>query len=135
MIFVTGGTGFLGRHLVPALCRAGHEVRVLTRHPEANAWLNRYSKVKVVHGDLLDKDSVRQGIDGCRYVVHAGGMFRFWGNARDFLETNARGTEHVLAASLEAGVERLVHISTAAVIGDPGPNQILDESYPPRPAD
>lgn len=135
MIFVTGGTGFLGRHLVPALCRAGHEVRVLTRHPEANAWLNRYSKVKVVHGDLLDKDSVRQGIDGCRYVVHAGGMFRFWGNARDFLETNARGTEHVLAASLEAGVERLVHISTAAVIGDPDPNQILDESYPPRPAD
>lgn len=135
MIFVTGGTGFLGRHLVPALCRAGYEVRVLTRHPEANAWLTRYPKAKVVHGDLLDRDSVRRGIDGCRYVIHAGGMFRFWGNAHDFLETNARGTEHVLAASLEAGVERLVHISTAAIIGTPDPNLILDESYPPRPAD
>ena len=54
MIFLTGGTGFLGRHLVPALCRAGFRMRVLTRHPQANDWLKRYPSVEVVPGDLLD---------------------------------------------------------------------------------
>ncbi|MCB9453644.1 MAG: NAD-dependent epimerase/dehydratase family protein [Anaerolineaceae bacterium] len=135
MIFVTGGTGFLGRHLVPALCQAGYPVRILTRDPAANTWLNQYPQIQVVAGDLLDKEVVQQGVAGCRYVIHAGGRFRFWGNERDFLETNARGSEHVMAAAQAAGVERVIHISTAAVIGNPDPDSIIDESYPPNPAD
>lgn len=135
MIFVTGGTGFLGRHLVPALCQAGYSVRVLTRDASANSWLQRYPGVQIITGDLLDKDVIKRGIAGCRYVVHAGGMFRFWGDEQAFLETNAYGSEHVMAAAHAAGVERLIHISTAAVIGQPDPNLIIDESYPPNPAD
>jgi nucleoside-diphosphate-sugar epimerase len=135
MIFVTGGTGFLGRHLVPVLCRAGYSVRVLTRDASAHTWLHHYPSVQIVTGDLLDKDAVARGVQGCRYVVHAGGMFRFWGNEQGFLETNAQGTEHVIAAAHAAGVERVIHISTAAVIGQPDPTRIIDESTPARPAD
>ncbi|MCA9916010.1 MAG: NAD-dependent epimerase/dehydratase family protein, partial [Anaerolineae bacterium] len=135
MIFVTGGTGFLGRHLVPVLCQAGYSVRVLTRDASANSWLQRYPGVQIITRDLLDKDVIKRGIAGCRYVIHAGGMFRFWGDERAFLETNAFGSEHVMAAAHAAGVERLIHISTAAVIGQPDPNLIIDESYPPNPAD
>jgi nucleoside-diphosphate-sugar epimerase len=138
MIFVTGGTGFLGRHLVPALRRAGHHhIRVLTRRPDENPWLKRYSGVEVVRGDLVDAHVIEHAIEGCRYVIHAGGIFRFWvpGDDSIFFHTNARGTEHVLKASHKARVERVVHISTAAVIGEPDSDKIVDEAHPPRPAD
>src|SRR5690554_4550141 len=98
MIFLTGGTGFLGRHLVPALCRRGHTVRVLTCYLEQNTWLKRYPRVEVVPGDLLDSEVVVKGMRGCDSVIHAGGMFRFWGDERAFAATNALGTEHTLAA-------------------------------------
>ncbi|PJF40533.1 MAG: hypothetical protein CUN54_04900 [Phototrophicales bacterium] len=135
MIFVTGGTGFLGRHLVPALCRAGHRVRILTRHPAQNRWLDHYTDIEIIAGDLRDQDTLVKGMAGCRYVVHAGGLFRFWGASSDFEATNVIGTRNVLEAALDAEVERLVHISTIAVIGRPDKTAIMDETYPPRPVD
>lgn len=135
MIFLTGGTGFLGRHLVPALCRAGFPIRVLTRRPEQNPWLKRYPLVEIIPGDLLDTETIHKGIQGCQYVIHAGGKFRFWGDEQTFQATNALGTENVLKAALDAKVERLVHVSTVAVIGQPDPNGVMDETYPVRPAD
>jgi nucleoside-diphosphate-sugar epimerase len=135
MIFVTGGTGFLGRHLIPKLCRAGHSIRVLTRHPEANLWLRRYQSVEVICGDLLDPQTFSGSLWGCQSVIHAGGMFRFWGDDQAFLDTNMRGTEYLLAAAAGTGVERFIHISTAAVVGNPDPSRIVDETHPPKPAD
>lgn len=135
MIFLTGGTGFLGRHLVPALCRAGFRMRVLTRHPEQHPWLKRYPLVEVVAGDLVNRNALRQAVQGCESVIHAGGMFRFWGDERVFAETNARGTEHILDAAISAGVSRFVHVSTVAVVGHPDPRGIVDETHPAQPAD
>jgi dihydroflavonol-4-reductase len=135
MIFVTGGTGFLGRHLVPALCREGYPVRVLTRRPEDHAWLKRYPQVEVIRGDVTDAQTYRAALTGCQYVIHAGGIFRMWGDEREFLKTNFEGTQALLAAALEAGVERLVHISTVAVIGKPTSEGIIDETHPPQPLD
>ncbi len=135
MIFLTGGTGFLGRHLVPLLCRAGFQTKILTRHPEQNPWLQRYPQVEVIHGDLQDAEILMKAVEGCQYVIHAGGMFRFWGNEENFRVTNAQGTENVLEAALKAKVERLVHISTVAVVGHPDPSGIVDETHPAHPAD
>ncbi len=134
-IFITGGTGFLGRHLLPTLCRAGYQLRLLSRHPDHYAWLNRYPRTEVIQGDLLDGDVLRRAVVGCQYVIHAGGMFRFWGDEAAFQATNAIGTENLLAALKGSGIERLIHISTVAVIGQPDPRHIIDESYPPQPAD
>ncbi|MDX1993782.1 MAG: NAD-dependent epimerase/dehydratase family protein [bacterium] len=135
MFFVTGGTGFLGRHLIPALCREGHQVRVLSRHPDSNTWLQRYPSVEVVQGDLGDAARIATLIQGCRYVIHAGGLFRFWGDEQNFMRTNAEGTENVMAAASQAGIERVVHISSIAVIGHPDPANVIDETHPPQPAD
>jgi dihydroflavonol-4-reductase len=134
-VFVAGGTGFLGRHLVPMLCRAGYGVRVLTRHPQANAWLNRCPNVQVAQGDVLDGTSLRQGMAGCQFVVHAGGLFRFWGDETAFERTNVGGTANMLQAARDVGVERFIHISTIAVIGHPDPNRLIDETHPAKPAD
>jgi nucleoside-diphosphate-sugar epimerase len=135
MIFLTGGTGFLGRHLVPVICRAGIPLRLLTRHPGAYPWLAHYPQVEVVAGDLLDAELVAQAMQGCTQVIHAGGMFRFWGDEQAFTAVNAKGTENVLRAAVAQRIERLVHVSTVAVIGHPDPTRIIDETEPPDPAD
>jgi nucleoside-diphosphate-sugar epimerase len=135
MIFVTGGTGFLGRHLVPSLCHAGHTVRVLTRQPDKHHWLSHYPNVEIIQGDLLDRDILFKGVAGCKSVIHAGGIFRFWGNPDVFKATNALGTQHVLEAAVQAQVERFIHISTVAVIGQPDPARIVDETHPAYPVD
>jgi nucleoside-diphosphate-sugar epimerase len=135
MIFVTGGTGFLGRHLVPSLCRAGHTVRVLSRQPDKHPWLSHYPNVEIIHGDLLDRDTLIKGIAGCQSVIHAGGMFRFWGNPEAFEATNALGTQYVLEAAVQAQVGRFIHISTVAVIGQPDPAGVVDETHPAHPVD
>lgn len=135
MIFVTGGTGFLGRHLIPMLCRAGYPVRVLTRQPEQHNWLKRYPRVEVIAGDLRDRKALDGQLEGCGYLIHAGGLFRFWGDSRDFDETNALGTENILAAAVQAGIERVVHVSSIAVIGQPDPQNVIDETYPPNPVE
>ncbi len=135
MIFVTGGTGFLGRYLLAVLCRAGHRVRVLTRHPEQHDWLADFPHFEVVRGDTTDAEAMMRLIKGCRYVIHAAGLFRFWGDDRDFMQTNVTGTENVLAAAKANDVKRVVLISTVAVIGQPHPTDVMDETYPARPAD
>jgi dihydroflavonol-4-reductase len=135
MIFVTGGTGFLGRHLIPALCRAGYAVRVLTRQPAASPWLQRYPQVEVIPGDLVQPETYMWALAGCQAVIHAGGIFRMWGDEQTFLENNVQGTALLLSAVQNFPLERFVYISTTAVLGQPDPHNVVDETYPPRPMD
>lgn len=132
---VTGGTGFLGRHLVPALCRAGHSVRVLTRDPAAHPWLARYPNLQIVSADILDAERIAEAVAGCTYIVHAAGLFRFWGERDVFERTNAGGTENILRAAVKTPIKKLVYVSTVAVIGTPDPERIVDEAHPVNPAD
>lgn len=135
MIFVTGGTGFLGHHLVAMLFRAGYSLKVLSRDPARNCWVKRYPSVEIVQGDFGNQATLVEAMDGCQHIIHAGGLFRFWGKEEHFLETNARGTSNMLEAAAQVGVERFIHISTVAVIGQPDPANIIDETYPPQPVD
>ncbi len=133
--FVTGGTGFLGRHLVPALSRAGHRVRLLTRDPASHPWLTSFPNVEIIRADILDGDRIAEAVAGSTYVVHAAGLFRFWGPREDFERTNVGGTENVLRAVVKSPVEKFVYVSTIALIGTPDPNRVVDENHPAHPAD
>jgi dihydroflavonol-4-reductase len=133
MIFVTGGTGFLGRHMVPALHGAGYSLRVLTREPQP--WLRAYPRVEVIQGDLTQVETYQRALQGCQYVVHAGGKFRMWGDTQSFLDNNVLGTALLLSAVRDMPLERFVYVSTIAVLGSPDPDHIVDESYPPHPMD
>ncbi len=134
LTLVTGGTGFLGRHLVPALVEAGLKVRALVRSPERAAWMEPLG-VELAFGAVEDEPSVRKAMSGCRYVVHAAGHFRFWGRRETFMRTNVIGTADVMAAAADEGVRKFIHISTVAVIGNPIPGRVIDEEHPPDPAD
>jgi dihydroflavonol-4-reductase len=134
VILVTGATGFLGRNLCPYLVEQGHPVRALVRSTSDAGFL-RDLGVELVQGDVRHPDSVRQAVRGCRWVVHAAGKFRFWGRREDFFDINVRGTAAVAQATLGAGVERLIYISTIAVIGAPRSGQLLDEQVQCAPCD
>jgi dihydroflavonol-4-reductase len=131
LIFVTGGTGFLGYHLVPYLLASGYRVRLLVRSETGQAPRG----VETVRGDVTDLHSVQCGIQGCQYVVHGAGLFRFWGTEGDFHQINVKGTSNVVQSALQAGVKRFVHISTIAVIGQAPVGTPITEETPCRPLD
>ncbi len=135
MIFVTGGTGFLGKHLIASLCRQGFRLRVLTRTPSFHPWLHGYANVEVIEGDIRDEQLVREGIAGCDYVIHAGGKFAFWGDEQEFEDVNVHGARNVLEACRDSDVKRVIHVSTVALIGTPLQETVIDENHPLNPQD
>ncbi len=133
-VLVTGATGFLGHHLVDHLVRAGYPVRALVRAASDTRQLRELNVEQVV-GDIRDAAAANRAVAGCDYVIHAAGLFRLWGPARDFERTNAEATAYVLEAARRHGVERLIHISTVAVVGQPPAGGVIDETTPCQPAD
>ncbi len=134
MILVTGATGFLGHNLCPYLVGRGHRVRVLVRTTSDVTFL-RDLDVELAYGDVRDPEAVLRAARGCRQVIHAAGKFRFWGRYEDFFAVNVQGTAHLLEASVHAGVERFIYISTIAVVGAPRSGQLLDEHVQCVPRD
>ncbi len=134
MIAVTGATGFLGHHLIPLLVQRGHTVRALVRCNSDGRFLHDHH-VQWVAGDTREPESLAKLMDGCDAVIHAAGLFRFWGRRDDFFSVNVEGTRHVLEAARQANVKRFIHVSTIAVIGAPKPHTIIDEAYPCDPRD
>jgi len=135
MIFVTGGTGFLGKHLLAQLCRNGYQLRVLTRTPDIHTWLDAFPNIEIIEGDIRNKALIHESIKGCQYVIHAGGKFAFWGDEYEFEDINVNGARHVMDACRDHKVERVVHVSTVALIGIPDKDGIVDETHPVNPQD
>lgn len=133
-IFVTGGTGFTGGHLCRKLADLGYGVRALARSPEKATGLER-DGIEVVPGDLINRDSLARGMEGCNTVYHIAAAFRREGIPdREFWEVNVKGTENMLAAAVDRGVGRFVHCSTVGVHGHVD-NPPAGESAPYKPGD
>lgn len=117
-VLVTGGTGFVGSHSVAALVRAGHEVRLLVRSPaKVEATLARHGVTvgEVLEGDVLDTASVEAAADGCKAALHAANVYSFDPRpaARAAMrEVNEQGTERVLRAATDAGLDPIVYVSS-----------------------
>ncbi len=127
-VFVTGGTGFLGRQIVKRFVAAGHEVRCLVRSTGASPFLQQPG-VQLVPGDLRDKASLAAGMKGCGWVINAGALFNFWiPDTGLFREVNVGGTQNVMEAVLEAGISKVVHVSTVVVFGKPVTSPVKEDT-------
>ncbi|MBN9418914.1 MAG: NAD-dependent epimerase/dehydratase family protein [Candidatus Eremiobacteraeota bacterium] len=118
-VLVTGGGGFVGSHLVRALLARGHQVRVLARSPKSVEIL-RDQSFETVLGDLKDRDSLNAAVQGCERVFHCAADYRLWSlNYRELYENNVDGTENLLKACKEQGVQDVVYTSSVAAVGIP----------------
>jgi dihydroflavonol-4-reductase len=116
-VFVTGGTGFVGSHLVRHLLARGEEVVCLVR---ANSNLENLQAlpVRFVTGDIRNFDSVRAALGDCRVIYHCAADYRLWCKDPDCMyAVNVEGTKNVLQAASEAGVQRVVYTSTVGCLG------------------
>ena len=134
MDLVTGGTGFVGAHVVRALLARGEKVRCLVRPSSRLANLEGLP-VEIVSGDVRDAASVREAVVGVRRVFHCAADYRLWArDPREIQECNVGGTENVLGAAADAGVDRIVHTSSVGALGLTSDGSPADERTPVSPS-
>ena len=129
-VLVTGATGFLGSHLTPLLLERGDAVRVLARSPEAAETFD--GRVEVVAGEVESPESLAAAVEGVRQVFHLAGRVSRDPEAADALRrVHVDGVRNLAAAAREAGVRRLVLVSTSGTIAvSEHPEPDTDEGAP-----
>lgn len=128
---ITGGNGFVGRHLVSALQERGDTVRVLASPTADVTWLGERA-VAIFRGDVRRPETLQDPMDGADAVVHLVADTRPWGPRQHSYAVNVLGTENICRAALKAGVSRLVHVSTFMVY-DTAVRRPLTEDDPLAP--
>lgn len=128
-VLVTGGSGFLGRHLVDALLARGERVRVFDRVQSFEVE-DASELVEFVIGDVRCPDDVRAACRGVRTIFHCAAYTEPWGSRDDFFGINVGGTRNVVEAALAGEAERLVFTSTGSVVIDGTDIKMGDESLP-----
>jgi dihydroflavonol-4-reductase len=127
-ILITGGTGFLGSYLARRLADGGHPVTVLRRESSRPSALEDVN-VRYEIGDVCDASSVRRATSGQDVVIHAATGVTGDGARPECFEINVAGTRNVVGACLDAGVGRLVHVSSVAAIGVPHDETPANEDF------
>ena len=108
IIAVTGGTGFVGQHLLDLATGRGHTVRALTRRPQQPR-----DNIEWVEGSLEDRDTLERLVQGSDAAIHIAGVINA-PNAAGFEAGNVKGTLAMLAAATAAGTRRFIHVSSLA---------------------
>lgn len=119
-IFLTGGSGFVGSHVLPALLAAGHDVVALARTPKSAATIAERNATYAARlttriGDVTNPASLPAALVGCDAIVHLVAIPRDWNNGADLLRINTAGTEAMIAAASAAGITRFVHLGALGV--------------------
>lgn len=126
--FVTGATGFLGGYLVEELLADGHDVVALCRTPDEAGDLAEKG-VEIVEGDITEKESMREAMDGTDGVFHLAAWYRVGVDAGDLPERiNVDGTRNVLELVDELDVPKAVYTSSVVVNSDTN-GKLVDERY------
>jgi nucleoside-diphosphate-sugar epimerase len=129
-IFLTGGTGYIGRALARRLVETGHEVRALVR-PTSNSEPLRQLGVATFTGDVADRLSMREGMSGADYVVHAAADLDLAGPPERMRQANVQGSENVASLAYKLGVGRFLSVSSMAYFGgSPSDGSVADETAP-----
>eukprot|EP01135_Chromosphaera_perkinsii_P004289 Nk52_evm1s276 gene=Nk52_evmTU1s276 len=128
-VFVTGGGGFVGRNLIKQLIADGYEVVAMTRSEGSKSTVEKLG-AKNVHGDLSSVEELASAMKGCDAVFHIAALASLDGPWEIFERDNIVATENVVNGALKAGVRRLIHCSTEAVLCGENPIINADETAP-----
>ena len=131
-VLVTGGTGFIGRHLIRALAEEGHSLKILVRSREKAPSVSPWGEPIV--GDLTASDTLDQAVDGAQAVIHGAGAIR--GNSlQDFRDGNVVSARNLAEACLRKGksVERFIYFSSLSGFGPSSNDTLPVEDTSPGP--
>lgn len=131
MILVTGATGFIGGQLARALVAQGEAVRVLARDPGRV----QVAEVEAVRGDLGDPASLAAAVQGVDRVYHCASWIAYKAPWEQVWQVNVQGAANLLDACVDAGVRRVVHMSSVAAGGPSPDGRPVREDDPPAPLD
>jgi nucleoside-diphosphate-sugar epimerase len=130
--FITGASGFIGTHLAEELLRRKWQVSVLVHERD----LPQPQRFQIIRGDIKEDGTLREMFQGTDVLFHLAAVL---GAARidknEFFKINAEGTENVLKAAREARIKRIIHFSSAGVLGSVKENRAVEEDHPPSPQD
>jgi len=130
-VLVTGGTGFIGSHLVERLVALGCRVRCLVRRTSSLTRLP-VSRIELAYGELATGEGLDEAVRGVDVVFHLGGVTKALSTS-GFYRGNVRGTENLLRAVERAAPRRFVHVSTLAAVGPSPDGTPLAEDAAPHP--
>lgn len=119
-VFVTGGTGFVGSYIIRNLVQQGYKVIALRRSNRVPFFITPdvWQQVAWVDGDVLDVVALADGMQGADAVVHSAAIVSFQPSLRRHMyKVNVEGTANVVNAAIEAGVPRVLHVSSIAALG------------------
>lgn len=116
-IFVTGGTGFLGKHLIKELSHLNEDVHLLVREKSKARDIDS-KRCKIFSGDVTDVPSITRAIKGCTTVFHLASLVKEWvKNPREYYQVNIRGFHSVMECALKEGVTKFVYTSSFMALG------------------
>ncbi len=133
-VVVTGGTGFVGSHLVDALLAQDHDVVCLVRSPAKAERVFPNRAPRLVRGDLTDDEAIIKAIDGADIVYHVAGLIAAK-NPRELFATNVEATRRLVTHVERRAprLQRFIHVSSLAAAGPTKRAQPIDERHAPAP--
>lgn len=132
MILVTGATGFIGSHVARYLAQRGEPLRLLVRKTSDRTLIQGLD-AQICQGDLKDRTSLRQAVQGCDAVFHVAADYRLWTpDPQEVYATNVDGTRNLLEEARRAGVARFIYTSSIGTIApSPDGDAVSEESISP----
>ncbi len=141
-IFVTGGTGLLGSHLLFTLASEGRKIKALHRKNSNRDFVRRvfsyytsspdelFRSIEWVESDMCDYNSLRRSVQGAEIVYHCAGSVSFESSrSQEVIKNNTAGTANIVRASIETGIEKLCHVSSTSALGATGNGKLVNESH------
>ena len=126
-VLITGAEGFIGSHLTERLVKLGYNVKAFTFYNSFNSkgWLDYCSKeikkeIETFSGDIRDPGSIRTAVKNCKIIIHLAALIGIpysYHSPQSYVDTNIKGTQNVLEAGKDFGVEKIIHTSTSEVYG------------------
>jgi dihydroflavonol-4-reductase len=130
MVFVTGGTGFLGAYIIKELVNKNIRVRAIRRRNILPAFIpaNILNKVEWIDGDVLDVIGLEDAMEGTETVIHSAAKVSFNERERkEMFSVNIEGTANVVNIAIEKNIKRFIHVSSVAALGRKNNGMIVTE--------
>ena len=128
-VLITGANSLLGTHVIHELLAAGYAVRGLLRR--RNSYVgNNHPALELIEGSCTDRNTLRQAMQGCRYVIHCAARTGQSGDYNSYKKINVTATTRLIETAIECGIKRVVYVASANVFAYGTKEQPGDEKHP-----